>query len=94
MKQDNQSKVLGELGTASAANYSEYLGAMPAKYYHQGAFPAVDNISGSKVAETILVGQSACRGCVIACGRVVDRATANAAKVQNMKRRLGLVPTC
>ena len=72
LKQDNEAKVMSELGSAGAANYAEYLGAMPSKYYHQGAFPAVDNISGAKITETILVGQSACQGCVIACGRVVD----------------------
>ena len=72
LKQDNEAKILHELGSAGAANYAEYLGAMPSKYYHQGSFKGVDNISGSKMAETILVGQSACQGCVIACGRVVD----------------------
>ena len=72
LKQDNEAKVMSELGSAGAANYAEYLGAMPSKYYHQGAFPAVDNISGAKITESILVGQSACQGCVIACGRVVD----------------------
>lgn len=72
LKQDNEAKILHELGSSGAANYAEYLGAMPSKYYHQGSFGGVDNISGSKMAETILVGQSACQGCVIACGRVVD----------------------
>jgi aldehyde:ferredoxin oxidoreductase len=72
LKQDNEAKILHELGTAGAANYSEYLGSMPSKYYHQGSFAGVDNISGSKMQETILVGSSACQGCVIACGRVVD----------------------
>lgn len=72
LKQDNEAKILHELGTAGAANYAEYLGAMPSKYYHQGAFPGVDNVSGSKIAETILTGTSACQGCVIACGRVVN----------------------
>jgi len=72
LKQDNEAKILHELGSASAANYAEYLGAMPSKYYHQGSYKGVDKISGSKTAETILVGQSACQGCVIACGRVVD----------------------
>lgn len=72
LKQDNEAKILHELGSASAANYAEYLGAMPSKYYHQGSYKGVDKISGSKMAETILVGQSACQGCVIACGRVVD----------------------
>jgi aldehyde:ferredoxin oxidoreductase len=71
LKQDNEARVLHDLGTASAADYSEYLGAMPAKYYHQGGFEAVDKVSGSTMAETILTGQSACHACVIACGRVV-----------------------
>jgi aldehyde:ferredoxin oxidoreductase len=71
LKQDNQSQVMHELGTASAANYSEYLGAMPSKYYHQGSFEKADNVSGAKMSESILSGTSACHACVIACGRVV-----------------------
>jgi aldehyde:ferredoxin oxidoreductase len=71
LKQENQSQVMHELGTASAANYSEYMGAMPSKYYHQGGFENVDNVSGAKMAESILSGASACHACVIACGRVV-----------------------
>jgi aldehyde:ferredoxin oxidoreductase len=77
LKQDNEAKVLRELGTAGAANYSEYMGAMPVKYYSHGSFENVDNISGARMTETILTGRSACQGCVIACGRVVklgDRA--------------------
>ena len=71
LKQDNEAKVLRELGTAGAANYAEYMGAMPVKYYSRGSFENVDNISGAKMTETILTGRSACQGCVIACGRVV-----------------------
>ena len=71
LKEDNETKVLREVGTGGAANYSEYLGAMPVKYYSRGSFEQVDEISGAKMAETILTGRSACQGCVIACGRVV-----------------------
>ena len=71
LKHDNEAKVLRELGTAGAANYSEYMGALPAKYYSRGSFENVDNVSGAKMTETILAGRSACQGCVIACGRVV-----------------------
>jgi aldehyde:ferredoxin oxidoreductase len=71
LKEDNESKVLREVGTGGAANYSEYLGAMPVKYYSRGVFEKVDEVSGAKMAETILTGRSACQGCVIACGRVV-----------------------
>ena len=72
LKDDVYTKVFHQLGTASAADYSDYLGIMPKKYYSQGSFEEVGNISGSKICETILVGTSACHGCVIACGRVVD----------------------
>jgi aldehyde:ferredoxin oxidoreductase len=71
LRDDNEAKVIREVGTGGAANYAEYLGAMPVKYYSGGFFPAVDNVSGAKMTETILVGRSACQGCVIACGRVV-----------------------
>ena len=77
LKQDNEAKVLRELGTAGAANYSEYMGALPVKYYTHGSFENVDHVSGARMTETILTGRSACQGCVIACGRVVklgDRA--------------------
>jgi aldehyde:ferredoxin oxidoreductase len=71
LKEDNETKVLREVGTGGAANYAEYLGSLPAKYYTRGSFEAVDDVSGARMAETILVGKSACQGCVIACGRVV-----------------------
>ncbi len=71
LRDDNEAKVIREVGTAGAANYAEYLGAMPVKYYTSGSFPQVDEVSGAKMTDTILVGRSACQGCVIACGRVV-----------------------
>jgi aldehyde:ferredoxin oxidoreductase len=71
LRDDNEAKVIREVGTAGAANYAEYLGAMPVKYYSSGSFPAVDEVSGAKMTDSILVGRSACQGCVIACGRVV-----------------------
>lgn len=92
LKQDNESKVISELGTAGAANYAEYLGAMPSKYYRQGSFPNVDNISGAKITESILVGQSACQGCVIACGRVVDLGDGKRRKGPEYETVVGLGP--
>ncbi|HSG42001.1 MAG TPA: aldehyde ferredoxin oxidoreductase family protein [Anaerolineales bacterium] len=71
LRDDNEAKVIREVGTGGAANYAEYLGAMPVKYYTSGSFPLVDDVSGAKMTETILTGRSACQGCVIACGRVV-----------------------
>jgi aldehyde:ferredoxin oxidoreductase len=71
LKQDNEAKIVHELGTAGVADYAEYLGDIPVKYFSSGSFPQVDRVSGSTMAETILAGTSACQGCVIACGRVV-----------------------
>jgi len=71
LRDDNEAKIIREIGTAGVANYAEYLGGLPAKYFSQGTFEQIDEVSGSKMSETILVGKSACQGCVIACGRVV-----------------------
>lgn len=71
LKQDNEARVAHEVGTAGVANYSEYIGAMPARYYRQGGFDQVDRVSGSTMTDELLVGHSTCHACVIACGRVV-----------------------
>lgn len=72
LKIENASRVLFETGTAGVTDYNDYLGTLPKKYYSLGELENVDRVSGSTMAETILVGKSACHGCVIACGRVVD----------------------
>ncbi|MBV6395533.1 MAG: putative oxidoreductase YdhV [Anaerolineales bacterium] len=72
LKSDNQSRVLNELGTSGVTDYADYLGSMPKMYYALGEISDVDKVSGMTMAETILTGKSACHGCVIACGRVVD----------------------
>ncbi len=72
LKTDNISQVTHAIGTAGVADYADYLGTMPKKYYHQALFENVDKVSGSTMAETILAGVSACHACVIACGRVVN----------------------
>ena len=72
LKGDNQTRVLHELGTAGVTDYADYLGSMPKMYYTLGEISDVDKVSGMTMAETILTGKSACHGCVIACGRVVD----------------------
>lgn len=71
LKTDAMTGVLSSLGSAGAADYFNYLGEQPKKYFSAGSLEGADNISGSSVAETILVGKSACHACVIACGRVV-----------------------
>ncbi len=72
LNDDAMTSVLRDLGSAGAADYLDYLGEMPKKYFSAGVLEGAAQISGASVAETILVGKKACHGCVIACGRVVD----------------------
>lgn len=72
LKDDNIAQVTHALGTAGVADYADYIGSMPKKYYQKGVLENIDKISGSTMAETILSGVKACHGCVIACGRVVS----------------------
>ena len=71
LRNDPMTRVLTDLGTAGAADYFDYLGLMPKKYFSAGTLENSNAISGSSIAETILQGKSACHGCVVACGRVV-----------------------
>jgi aldehyde:ferredoxin oxidoreductase len=71
LKNDSMSRVLYDLGTGGAADYFDYLGLMPKKYFSAGTLENSYAISGASIAETILTGKSACHACVIACGRVV-----------------------
>jgi aldehyde:ferredoxin oxidoreductase len=71
LKDDNVSRVLRDYGTSGSAEYSEYMGEMPAKGFARGSFGDVEKISGYAFANSLLHGVSTCHGCVIACGRVV-----------------------
>jgi aldehyde:ferredoxin oxidoreductase len=61
-----------ELGTAGFVGASQEIGSMPNKYWTASEFPNYDNISGSTMQETILVGSDACYRCPIGCGRVIE----------------------
>jgi aldehyde:ferredoxin oxidoreductase len=71
LKTDNLSVIMKELGSSGGADYFDYLGEMPKKYFTSGVLEGVDKLSGAAVAESILTGVSACHACVVACGRVV-----------------------
>jgi aldehyde:ferredoxin oxidoreductase len=71
LRSDPVTSLFSSLGSAGGAEYFNYLGEQPKKYFSAGALEGADNISGASVAETIQVGKAACHACVIACGRVV-----------------------
>jgi aldehyde:ferredoxin oxidoreductase len=71
LRSDNVTLVLRELGTSSSAEYFDYLGEMPKRYFSHGTLNDELKISGACLKDSILTGVSACHACVIACGRVV-----------------------
>jgi aldehyde:ferredoxin oxidoreductase len=71
LRLDSVTRVLRDLGTANAAEYFDYLGFQPKRYYQYSKMEQEIQIGGSVISENLLDGISACHACVIACGRVV-----------------------
>lgn len=71
LRTDSMTRLFHELGTAGGADYFDYLGEMPKRYFSSGVFEGVSKITGATMTETILTKTKACHACVIACGRVV-----------------------
>lgn len=92
LKADPLTGVLSSLGSAGAADYLDYLGEQPKKYFSAGVLENSGQISGATVAETILVGKAACHGCVIACGRVVRLADGEKRKGPEYETLVGFGP--
>ena len=70
--QQNMTAVYKATGTAGAADYLQFLGDMPQKYWTAASFDGAASVSGAEMAEKYLTGVTACQGCVIACGREVE----------------------
>ena len=62
---------LGKLGTAGVLLGLHTIGALPTKAFLEGTFDGAEQISGERLAETILVDRETCTGCPIRCKRVV-----------------------
>jgi len=72
VEEDVTTQILLQTGTAGSADYFSLLGNMPNRYFAQGSFAGVEEISGNAMAETILKGTSGCFGCPAQCGRQVE----------------------
>ncbi len=92
LRTDTQTGVLQDLGTSGVTDYADYLGSLPKMYYTLGEIDNIDKVSGSTMKETILVGTSACQGCVIACGRVVNLGDGQKRKGPEYETVVGLGP--
>ena len=71
VKEAFNSEMFKQLGTGGYVDLAQEMGDMPNKYFTLGVFENASKISGSTMAETILVRNRACYGCPIGCGRVV-----------------------
>jgi aldehyde:ferredoxin oxidoreductase len=62
---------LGQLGTASVVLPQNSFGTLPTRNYSEGQFEGAEEISGEKMAETILKERDTCYACTVRCKRVV-----------------------
>ena len=62
-------QLLPEYGTASLVNGMNAFGALPTRNHKSGTFEGAENISGEKMAETILTKTRGCFACNIKCTR-------------------------
>ena len=60
-----------QTGTAGAVPVLEASGILPTRNFRDGSFERFRDISGQKMAETILVNRGTCYACMVACKREV-----------------------
>jgi len=63
---------LAKYGTASVVLSQNTSGTLPTFNYNEGQFDSCEDISGEKMAETILKDRETCYACVVRCKRVVE----------------------
>jgi aldehyde:ferredoxin oxidoreductase len=66
---------LGVYGTAGVVIPQQATGTLPTYNYNEGQFVYADDISGERMAETILKGRDTCYACIVRCKRVVEITT-------------------
>ena len=71
LRSETMTTALRETGSAGGAEYFDFMGEMPKRYFTSGVFEGAGKVSGAVMNETILTGVSTCHACVVACGRVV-----------------------
>ena len=63
---------LGAFGTAVLVNIINSVGSLPTRNWQESYDENAEKISGEALADTLLVKNSACYRCPIACGRVIE----------------------
>ena len=65
-------KSFRDFGTGGAIELFEQAGNLPSHNFREGRFPAVDEISPTRIKETIRVSMKACFACPVRCKKVVE----------------------
>jgi aldehyde:ferredoxin oxidoreductase len=63
---------LQKFGTASVVSFQHFGGTLPTFNYNAGQFEQFEEITGEKMADTILKGNDTCYACAVRCKRVVE----------------------
>ncbi len=63
---------LGVYGTAGVVLPQNEMGTLPTHNYNEGTFLSAEDISGERMAETVLKERDTCYACVVRCKRVVE----------------------
>ncbi|GLI47461.1 aldehyde ferredoxin oxidoreductase family protein [Methanoculleus bourgensis] len=63
---------LPRFGTAVLMNIINENYILPTRNFQSGHFSAAENVSGERMADTILTGKMGCQACIIQCGREVE----------------------
>jgi aldehyde:ferredoxin oxidoreductase len=59
-------------GTATVVLFQNTTGTLPTRNYNEGQFEYCEDISGTRMVETILKERDTCYACVVRCKRVVE----------------------
>jgi aldehyde:ferredoxin oxidoreductase len=63
---------LAQEGTATVVLFQNTIGSLPTRNYTEGQFESCEDISGTRMVETILKKRETCYACVVKCKRVVE----------------------
>lgn len=72
LKADRGLQEFGELGTAGGVLGQDFAGGLPTRNYQSGVFAHPEDLSGERLAETLLVSRHTCYACVLRCKREVE----------------------
>jgi aldehyde:ferredoxin oxidoreductase len=59
-------------GTATVVLFQNTIGSLPTNNYNEGQFEHCEDISGTRMVETILKERDTCFACIVRCKRVVE----------------------